>query len=65
MIIDQVELEDALYEENEITINADDFVKKHPYLSVDVFDVTKNDKIIVTEFAPKLFRKIRDGIVTE
>lgn len=65
MITDQVELEEALFEENEITVMAKEFVNKHPDLSVDVFDVTKNDKIIVTEYAPKLFRKIRDGIVTE
>lgn len=58
-------LEEALEEENEVVVMAKKFVDEHPDYGVEVFDVTPADKITIIEHAPKLFKKIRSGIISE
>jgi len=58
-------IESAVGAEAVHRIRPDDFVFENPHSSIDEFEISKSDSITITEYAPGLFRKIRQEIITD
>lgn len=64
-ILNEGELEKALYEENDLNVQAKKFVDENPNYGVEVFELTPFDNITIVEHAPRLFSHIRRGIISD
>ena len=58
-------LRDAVDQETKIKINAKKFLETNQEYSIPHFNVHEDDDIVVTEYAPKIFKNIRQGFITE
>ena len=66
--ITTVDMQDLIPEFNDsktILIHSNDFADKNPQYVINGYHDPQNTEIKVTEYAPKVFRKIRKEIITE
>jgi len=61
----RADIEKAVHAEETHMVRPDDFVFNHPDHSIDEFEVSKSDSVIITEYAPAIFKKIREGIISD
>ena len=46
-------------------MNANKFLRKNPEIAINSFRISDLENIVVTEYAPAIFKQIRQNIISE
>ena len=59
------DIETKINKRKQVTMNANKFIKKNPGFGINSFKISDLENIVVTEYAPEIFKHIRSKIISE